>query len=334
MDTPQAICMVRDAEGIRPLMPDERGRVAGFFLFGEGFGDMICLLPTVQKTAEQLAKRLDVWTRRPEVFANHSLLNPIRSDDKALTAYLSENDRLLIVSPVEFEGLPNRNQTHIVEQPARGIVDLQTGEKEVRLHTTDADRQRAAELLRPLDNRSRVVVHPNRSWEIRTWPSDHWRQLTLGLLELGTQVVVVGSEVPNIGTTEQNIPKGVFDLGIDHPSLLDLTDQTSLHELRDVIARCDLVITVDSGVLHIANCTDTHVLAIFTDIDPRFRTRFRDNQPNANTTVMHAPCEKQFCQSWHGGTGECIQPEPKRMCCLPTVAQVLETAAGFLRDKG
>ena len=91
MDTPQAICMVRDAEGIRPLMPDERGRVAGFFLFGEGFGDMICLLPTVQKTAEQLAKRLDVWTRRPEVFANHSLLNPIRSDDKALTAYLSEN---------------------------------------------------------------------------------------------------------------------------------------------------------------------------------------------------------------------------------------------------
>ena len=65
MDTPQAICMVRDAEGIRPLMPDERGRVAGFFLFGEGFGDMICLLPTVQKTAQQLAKRLDVWTRRP-----------------------------------------------------------------------------------------------------------------------------------------------------------------------------------------------------------------------------------------------------------------------------
>ena len=90
MDTPQAICMVRDAEGIRPLMPDERGHVAGFFLFGEGFGDMICLLPTVQKTAEQLAKRLDVWTRRPEVFANHSLLNPICSDDKALTAYLSK----------------------------------------------------------------------------------------------------------------------------------------------------------------------------------------------------------------------------------------------------
>ena len=82
METPQPIYMVRDAQGIRPLMPDKRERVTGFFLFGEGFGDMICLLPTVQKTAKQMDKRLDIWTRRPEVFANHPLLNPIRSDDE------------------------------------------------------------------------------------------------------------------------------------------------------------------------------------------------------------------------------------------------------------
>ncbi|MDP6794324.1 MAG: hypothetical protein QF721_03210 [Verrucomicrobiota bacterium] len=48
------------------------------FLFGEGFGDMICLLPTVRKTAEQMNKRLDAWTRRPEVFGNHPMLNPER----------------------------------------------------------------------------------------------------------------------------------------------------------------------------------------------------------------------------------------------------------------
>jgi hypothetical protein len=60
METPQPIYMVRDAQGIRPLMPDKRERVTGFFLFGEGFGDMICLLPTVQKTAKQMDKRLDI----------------------------------------------------------------------------------------------------------------------------------------------------------------------------------------------------------------------------------------------------------------------------------
>lgn len=204
------------------------------------------------------------------MFANHPLLNPIRSDDEALLAYLSKSNRMLIVSPVEIEGLPSRNQVYIVEQPARGIVDLQPSDKEVRLYTTDEHRQRSAELLRPLDQTPKVVLHPNSSWEIRTWPSERWKQLTHGLLELGVQVVVVGSDVPNIGATEQNILKCVFDLGLDHPSLLDLTNQTSLHELREVIALCDLVITVDSGVLHVANCTDTHVLAIFTDIDRAF----------------------------------------------------------------
>ena len=123
-------------------------------MFGEGFDDMICLLPTVQKTAELTGKRLDVWTRRPEVFANHPLLNPVRSDDEALAAYLSGNDRLLIVSPVEIEELPSRNQTHIVEQP---------GDKKVRLYTTDEHRQRADELLQPLGHAPKVVLHPNRS---------------------------------------------------------------------------------------------------------------------------------------------------------------------------
>ena len=332
MDTSRPICMVRDAQGIRPIMPNERECVTGFFLFGEGFGDMICLLPTVQKTAEQMNKRLDVWTRRPEVFANNPLLNPLRSDDEALSAYLSDSNRVLIVSPVEIKGLPTRNQVHIVEQPALGIVDLQPNDKEVRLYTTDADRQSAAELLQPLGQAPRVVLHPNRSWEIRTWPSERWKQLTYGLLELGVQVVMVGCEVTNIGDTEQNIPKGVFDLGIEHPSLFDLRNQTSLHELCEVIALCDLVITVDSGVLHVANCTETHVLAIFTDIDPRFRTRIRNNQPNANTTIIHSTCENQFCQSSHGSTGECIQPISKRMCCLPTVEQALGAAANFLRN--
>jgi hypothetical protein len=110
-----------------------------------------------------MGKRLDVWTRRPEVFANHPLLNPVRSDDEALAAYLSGNDRLLIVSPVEIEELPSRNQTHSVEQPARGIIDLQPGDKKVRLYTTDEHRQRADELLQPLGHAPKVVLHPNRS---------------------------------------------------------------------------------------------------------------------------------------------------------------------------
>ena len=51
--------------------------------------------------------------------------------------------------------------------------------------------------------------------------------------------------------------KGVFDLGIGHDRFLDLTGRTSLHELCEVIAASDVAVTFDSGVLHVANCTET-----------------------------------------------------------------------------
>ena len=102
-----------------------------------------------------------------------------------------------------------------------------------------------------------MVIHPNRNRLARTWPSERWRELALGLLERGVGVVAVGRDVPNLAGTEENVPKGVFDLGIGHGRFLDLTGRTSLHELCEVIAASDVAVTFDSGVLHVANCTET-----------------------------------------------------------------------------
>ena len=54
--------MVRDSSEVRPLR--ERDRVTGFLLCGEGYGDMICMIPTIEKIARQLGHELDVWTKR------------------------------------------------------------------------------------------------------------------------------------------------------------------------------------------------------------------------------------------------------------------------------
>ena len=332
METPQPICMVRDARDVRPLRNEERDRVTGFLLCGEGYGDMICMIPTVEKVARQLGRTLDVWTKRPEVFANIPSLQPRMSDDSALEPYLAKGG-LLIVCPVRFDQSPKWNQAHLAVRPAEGIVQLEDADKVVRLYTTAEDRETAARLLKPLGARPKVVIHPNRNRPVRTWPGDCWRELALGLLERGVGVVAVGRDVPNIADTEENVPKGVFDLGIEHNRFLDLTGQTSLHELCEVIAASDVAVTFDSGVLHVANCTETPVVALFSDNDPDFFTRIRNGKPGASTVAVHRPCPTQFCQTWHGAWSECIQPGEKKMCCLPTVEQVLNAAVGFLRDK-
>ena len=324
--------MVRESKEVRPLRSGEQDRVTGFLLCGEGYGDMICMIPTVEKTARQLGRTLDVWTKRPEVFANISSLHPRMSDDSALDPYLAKGG-LLIVCPVRFDKTAKWNQAHLAVRPAEGIVQLDDADKEVRLYTTVADRGTAVRLLEPLGAGPKVVIHPNRNRPVRTWPSERWRQLALGLLERGAGVVAVGRDVPNLADTEENVPKGVFDLGIAHDRFLDLTGRTSLHELREVIAASDVAVTFDSGVLHVANCTETPVVALFSDNDPDFFTRIRAGKPGAGTVAVHRPCPTQFCQTWHGAWSECLQEGDRRMCCLPGVEQVLETVMGFLRDQ-
>ena len=331
METPQPICMVRDSKEVRPLRSEEQDRVTGFLLCGEGYGDMICMIPTVEKTARQLGRTLDVWTKRPEVFANISSLHPRMSDDSALDPYLAKGG-LLIVCPVRFDKTAKWNQAHLAVRPAGGIIQLDDADKEVRLYTTAEDREKAVELLRPLAG-AKVVIHPNRNRPVRTWPGARWRQLALGLLERGVGVIAVGRDVPNIAGTEENVPKGVFDLGIAHDRFLNLTGRTSLHELCEVIAASDVAVTFDSGVLHVANCTETPVVALFSDNDPDFFTRIRAGKPGAGTVAVHRPCPTQFCQTWHGAWSECLQEGDRRMCCLPGVEQVLEAVMGFLRDQ-
>ena len=177
-----------------------------------------------------------------------------------------------------------------------------------------------------------MVIHPNRNRPARTWPSERWRELALGLLERGVGVVAVGRDVPNLAGTEENVPKGVFDLGIGHGRFLDLTGRTSLHELCEVIAASDVAVTFDSGVLHVANCTETPVVALFSDNDPRLLHPHPQRQTGRRHVAVHRPCPTQFCQTWHGAWSECIQGGDRRMCCLPTLEQVLDAAAAFLRD--
>ena len=332
METPQPICMVRESKEVRPLRSGEQDRVTGFLLCGEGYGDMICMIPTVEKTARQLGRTLDVWTKRPEVFANIPSLHPRMSDDSALDPYLAKGG-LLIVCPVRFDKTAKWNQAHLAVRPAEGIVQLDDADKEVRLYTTVADRGTAARLLEPLGAGPKVVIHPNRNRPVRTWPSERWRELAVGLLERGAGVVAIGRDVPNLADTEENVPKGVFDLGIAHDRFLNLTGRTSLHELCEVITASDVAVTFDSGVLHVANCTETPVVALFSDNDPDFFTRIRAGKPGADTVAVHRPCPTQFCQTWHGAWSECLQEGDRRMCCLPGVEQVLEAVMGFLRDQ-
>jgi ADP-heptose:LPS heptosyltransferase len=110
---------------------------------------------------------------------------------------------------------------------------------------------------------------------------------------------------------------------IEHDNFIDLTDQLSFHETYALLKECDAVVTMDSGLLHIANATDTVVIALFTDVDPCHRMRYKNGRVGYRTVALSSPCPMQYCASQFGyNENKCRLSGAQRMCCLPSVDDV------------
>src|SRR3989338_7094654 len=109
----------------------------------------------------------------------------------------------------------------------------------------------ARDLLRRhniLDSDFLVIVNPAGNWDLKRWPKDHF----IGLIERLTEefhakVVIPGAEKDRslAEYIRQNV-KGA------RPVVL--TGQTNLKQLTALLQKAKLLISADSGPLHLANC--------------------------------------------------------------------------------
>lgn len=104
----------------------------------------------------------------------------------------------------------------------------------------------------------RVILQLGASNQLRRWPLESFAELARGLGRQGAQLILVGSQAER--------PLGrclARALGPGGPPLHDLMGQTGLEELAGVLAGADLVISNDTGPLHLATALGTPVLALF-----------------------------------------------------------------------
>lgn len=155
---------------------------------------------------------------------------------------------------------------------AGGIVE--PGDEVPRL-TVDA-RERARMRARLAQERTRlgatgpiIALHAGaRNGQAKRWPARHWAALARLLGdELGALVVLTGApnEAPLAGDVER-MASGAK--GVDALLPLNLCGQTSLPELKALLAECDLVISGDSGPMHIACALGKPVIALHGPTDP------------------------------------------------------------------
>lgn len=114
-----------------------------------------------------------------------------------------------------------------------------------------------------------IAVAPGASWGTKRWPREQWIELAQGLADSGMSVIELGT--------------GDEALGVGR----NLVGKTSVAEAAAVLGRCRLLVSHDSGLMHLALAVGTPVLALFGPTDPSILVR---NEPLLNVVSNGRDC--------------------------------------------
>ncbi|MFA4992774.1 MAG: glycosyltransferase family 9 protein [Candidatus Omnitrophota bacterium] len=127
------------------------------------------------------------------------------------------------------------------------LVGAKTADKTLKINVDD-------NLFREFIGQKIVAIHPFTSDPLKQWPVERFMELARRITqETKAKVVLVG----RIEGWRQ------FPLGIATAEIIDLINKTSLAELAALLKRCSLLVSGDSGPVHLAACVGTPVVALF-----------------------------------------------------------------------
>lgn len=132
-----------------------------------------------------------------------------------------------------------------------------------------------------------VVVHPSVTWGSRTWEMDKWQILCDSLNKQGIPVVLIGKNSSE-SSDHLSQEKPLFSLEIKNGT--DLSNKTSLDQTWHILNGAACVVTMDSGILHLAGTTDTHIVHLGSSIKPEFRAPYRKGSQNYKYDYVLGKC--------------------------------------------
>jgi heptosyltransferase-2 len=187
-----------------------------------------------------------------------AVMLPIRARRKII---LSQSDR-------SKRMLAGRHHT---DEYARILLGLKDGERPVGLAPVRAELLPKSPLVRTA-GKARVVLAPAgarnmmRDDALRRWPIENYVALASSLLQRGMEVVLAG------GPDDAWAVSSFAGLAVT-----DLVGKLTLPEMLALLDDSDVIVTHDTGPLHLAGVTGVGIVSIFGPTDPRGRLPQRAN---------------------------------------------------------
>jgi len=109
-----------------------------------------------------------------------------------------------------------------------------------------------------------VVIHPGANWDLKRWPLENFARLIQQLMLAGDKKVVI----PGSSKDEPLVREIISHRAMNRLRPVVLTGQTNLKQLIALMKRANLVISSDSGPLHVATSVGTAVIGLFGPTRP------------------------------------------------------------------
>jgi heptosyltransferase II len=152
----------------------------------------------------------------------------------------------------------------------------------------------ATQVLEPGRTEIIVALFPGSSIRERQWGTHRFQKTARLLSSRGYSIIAVG------GGTDQRAGEVIVE---DLPHSLNLCGQLSLPETAAVLRRCNLLITGDSGIMHIGYGLGIKIVALF---GPGREKKWAPQGPTVRVINKHLACSP--CTSF-GYTPRCTRNE-------------------------
>ncbi len=155
-----------------------------------------------------------------------------------------------------------------------------------------------------------VALHPQARWQTKLWGEEQFARVGEELTRrYGARILIIGSssDLPVVRRLESRM----------NPAPFVAAGRTDLTVLIALFRRIDLLVTVDSGPMHLAAALETPLVALFGPTDPRLIGPYGSDGAVLRVPLPCSPCSKRRCRI-----------EVDRLCMHSiSVEQVVEAAS-------
>jgi hypothetical protein len=250
-------------------------------------GDQLCLTPAIAEYRRiHPHDYLAVKVTHPEIYLNNPYVDEIVWD--------RSKSRFDAVKRLELPAAPQYRPMTLQDAAALQLgVELTEAQDRPQIYLSELERRVwSGRFRRP--NGLVVGFAPYSGWVSREWLMDRWRQVA-DWLEQEMQATLVF-----LGKADRPYPWIGFNLA-------GLTD---LRELGMVLEQCDLLLSVDNGITHMAAAVGTPTVALYGPILAKFRACAPFVLPVQATDCIgcyHDPCWTEPPRTCPEGHHKCMR---------------------------